>query len=143
MIRHAISAGDRQRGFSLVGAIFVLVVLGALGAFIVTIGMQQRTTVSYAVQGSRAYYAASTGIEWGVHEAISDGACPASATFAPGGAGLDGFAVTVTCTSTAHHERGTTYNVYVLTARSAFGTYGDPYYFTRHVRVSVTDAPPP
>lgn len=134
---------ERQRGFSLVAAIFVLVVLGALGAFIVTIGLQQRTTVSYAVQGSRAYYAALSGIEWGVHRAVRDGACPPAATFSPAAAGLGGFTVNVTCTSTPHNERGVTYNVYEIAALAQSGPYGDPYHFSRSVRVSVTDAGAP
>ena len=53
-----------QAGFSLVMAIFILLVLGLLGGYMVTLqGVQTQTTLD-ALQGARAYQAARAGIEW-------------------------------------------------------------------------------
>ena len=55
---------NRQSGFLLVTAIFLLVILAALGAFILTISGTQQTSSALDVQGARAYQAARAGIEW-------------------------------------------------------------------------------
>ncbi|GAB4295301.1 MAG: hypothetical protein Kow0096_12030 [Thiohalomonadaceae bacterium] len=128
-------------GFSLVSALFLLVVLGALGAYMVGIsGTQQFTTVQ-ALQGAKAYHAARSGTEWGIAAAIAGGACPADTTLA--GGDLNGFQVDVTCTSTSHQEAGSTYNVYEITAFAQTNTpaYGQPGYAARRLTVIVTDAP--
>lgn len=48
----------------MVSAIFLLVVLAALGAFMVTFSNTQQLTSAQDVQGSRAYWAARAGLEW-------------------------------------------------------------------------------
>ncbi len=139
----------RQRGFSIVTAIFLLVVLGGLAAYMVTIGGVQYTTVAYGVQGARAYQAAQSGVEWGVHQARNNtvptcGAAPSSPTtntFALTGGGLNGFNVAVTCEYTVHQERSDFYNIYVLTVTASQGSFGARDFFSRTIRASVTDAP--
>lgn len=144
---------NRQYGFSIVAAIFILVILALLGGFMVTIGVSQRTTVAYAVQGARAYQAARSGIEWGVSRVINNApgtscalapATTVTGPFALSGAGLDGFRVTVECTYTQHQEGSTPYEVFAITSKAEFGTFSalDPYYFSRTVQVSVTNAQP-
>jgi Tfp pilus assembly protein PilX len=59
-----------QSGFLLVTAIFLLVVLAALGAFILTISGTQQTSSALDVQGSRAYQAARAGIEWASYQLL-------------------------------------------------------------------------
>lgn len=54
----------RQRGFSLVAAIFLLVILAMLGAFMVTLSTTQNITSAQDYQGSQAFRAARSGIEW-------------------------------------------------------------------------------
>ncbi|HEY6280567.1 MAG TPA: hypothetical protein VIW72_02070 [Burkholderiales bacterium] len=63
-----------QSGFLLVTAIFLLVILAALGAFILTISGTQQTGSALDVQGSRAYQAARAGIEWGSYQVLNAGA---------------------------------------------------------------------
>jgi MSHA biogenesis protein MshP len=70
----------RIRGFALVSAIFILVVLAALGAFIVNISTSQQIGSALDVQGVRAYQAARAGIEWGLYQVQSYGAPPAAAS---------------------------------------------------------------
>lgn len=151
----------REYGFSLVAAIFVLVVLALIGALMVTIGTVQKTTVSQAIQASRASHAARSGIEWGIARALDvatraatcGGPPPPNPTTAPPattltltGPGLDGFTVAVTCNYSRHQERNECFNVYRITARAQSGTFGDPHYVSRDIETRVTDiglAPPP
>ncbi|MBS3934971.1 MAG: hypothetical protein KGZ43_02260 [Sulfuritalea sp.] len=90
-----------MRGFALVSAIFILVVLAALGAFIVHISAGQQIGSALDVQGARAYQAARAGIEWGLYRQLQDGSCAASQSFTPPAPTLAGFTVTVDCVATA------------------------------------------
>ena len=136
--------GKHQRGFALVAAIFIVVVLALLGIMMVTIGGMQRATATTTTQGTRAYYAARTGIEWGTYQAVVAGSCVLSSTFPLSAPGLNGFSVTVQCTSTPHQEHGPPpYNVYVLTSTATSGAFGDADYVSRTLKATVTDAPPP
>jgi len=131
----------RQHGFSLISALFILVVLAALGTFMVRMSASQHYTTAYAVQGARAFQAARSGIEWGVYRAIG-GNCEATNTFSASAAGLAGFTVTVTCTSTPVSEQGctpATYNLFSLTSRAVYGDYGDPDYVSRTFAATLTD----
>lgn len=101
-----------QRGFSLVTAIFLLVVLSALGAMMLTFFSAQQQGAALDVTGARAYQAARAGIEWGAYQIWSrnparsnnvncDGSTNASVTtsfgFPAAATTLTGFTVTVTC----------------------------------------------
>lgn len=93
----------KMRGFSLVSAIFLLVVLAALGVAMITISSVQHQSSALDVQGTRAYYAARAGMEWGVYQRLQAPAayCTASVTtniVLPAGTSLSGFTVTVVCT---------------------------------------------
>lgn len=120
----------RTRGFAIVSAIFILVVLAALGAFIVNISTTQHIGSALDVQGVRAYQAARAGIEWGVFQVQSSNGfdyanpntrtCPAAATssFAPAGTTLSSFTITVTCNVTADANNGPSIYRLVATACS-------------------------
>jgi MSHA biogenesis protein MshP len=107
-----------QRGFSIVSAIFLLVVLATLGALMVTFTTVQHTTVAQDVQGARAYQAARAGAEWGVYQIKKAGgpSCSASTNLPLGGT-LSGFAVTVTCAATGPvTEEGVNVMFYTITS---------------------------
>jgi MSHA biogenesis protein MshP len=55
-----------QQGFTLVTAIFSLVVLAGLGAFMTTISLNQQIGSTLDFIGAKAYKAARSGTEWGV-----------------------------------------------------------------------------
>ena len=63
-----------QRGFAAIAAIFLVVVLAALGGFMLTFSNTQQLTSAQDVQGSRAYWAARAGLEWGIASATAS--CP-------------------------------------------------------------------
>ncbi len=130
----------RQRGFALIAAIFLIVVLALLGMFIVRISGVQNQTVNVALLGARAFEAARTGIEWGAFQALDSGACTTTTLNLTEG-GLNGFDVDVTCTTTPHTETGTTFNLYVIDVEARAGTYGTPDYVSRRMQACVTDAP--
>jgi MSHA biogenesis protein MshP len=88
------------RGFTMVSAVFLLVVLAGLGAAIANISFMQHTSSLLDVQGSRAYQAARAGVEWGLHQALVavPAVCNAApVSFVPPAPTLNTFTVTVTC----------------------------------------------
>jgi len=102
------------RGFTIVTAVFLLVVLSLLGVFIVSVTGLQQSSQQLDVLGVRAYQAARAGIEWGAWQVLDPNntlnpvncspvvlpTCPASPTNLSGLAGsLAPFTVTVTCNS--------------------------------------------
>ncbi len=135
-----IAAPRRQRGFALVAAIFLMVVLALLGIFLVRVSGVQNQTVNVALLGARAFEATRTGIEWGAFQALNAASCTTTTLNLTEG-GLNGFDVDVTCTSSTHSETGNTYNVYVIDAVASDGTYGQPDYVSRRMQATVTDAP--
>ena len=129
----------RQRGFSLVPALFVLIVLAALGAAAVRLSAIQHQSVVLTMQSSRAYAAAQTGIDWLAYQAVVSGSC-GSNTLPLTEGGLVGFTVETSCVSTSHSEGSATTIVYVLEAFAYSGSYGTPDYVSRRIRATVTDA---
>ncbi len=129
----------KQSGFSLIPALFLLVVLAALGAAAARLSAIEHQTAVLAMQGSRAYAAAQAGIEWSAYQALVNSSC-GSATLSLTEGGLVGFSVATTCTGTTHTEGSATTSVYVLEAFASSGIYGTPDYVSRRIRATVTDA---
>ncbi len=141
--------GKHQRGFALVAAIFIIVVLALLGIMTVTISSMQRATASTAAQGTRAYYAARAGIEWGTYQATqSTPSCAPTTTFPLAVSGLSGISVTVLCqqlssSAVQHQEYGQSYYVFALTSTATSGNFGDADFVSRTINAVVTTALPP
>ena len=129
-----------QRGFSLVSAIFLLVVIAALGTFAVTLSTTQQQSAAQDVLGSRAYQAARAGIEWGAYQVLQNGSCAASQTLASLPGTLAGFTVTVSCTASAanpYDEAGTPVNMYQLASTAKQGAVASPGYVERQMSVTI------
>lgn len=144
------------RGFSLVSAIFLLVILAALGVFMLSISTMQQTTSTQDLQGSKAYQAAKAGIEWGAYQIMTPEnnslppapvlarfSCPtppAAPTTTPlpalGGA-LTGFTVNVACSASDFVEGGNTIRVYQLTSTATFGTAPATSFVSRSMTASI------
>jgi hypothetical protein len=91
---------SRQRGMSLVVAIFLITVIASLAAFAVTVGTATRESANLQLQADRALAAARAGAEWGAYRALVNNICPfptGTVTFNLTQAALQGFRVTVTC----------------------------------------------
>ena len=134
-----------QRGFSLVSAIFLLVVIAALGAFAVTLSTTQQQSAALDVQGARAYQAARAGIEWGAYQVMINPGAIACGTFAAPvanavtltGTTLMNFAVAVNCGSVATTEAGAPVTMYQLTSTATQGAVGTSDYIERQMTVTI------
>lgn len=129
----------RQSGISLVPALFLLIVLAALGIVAVRLSAVQSQTVVLAMQSARAFSAARAGIDWSAYQALVNGSC-ASATLTLTEAGLNGFSVDTSCSVTTHSEGPQTVSVYTIEAFARSGAYGTPDYVSRRIRSTITDA---
>lgn len=101
----AVWRGPAARGFTLVSALFIIVVLAALGAALAKISVRQHMGSAAEIDAARAYQSARAGLEWAVYQVqrvpappAAAPACFATSSFAP--AGLAGYTVTVSCTRT-------------------------------------------
>ncbi len=135
----------RQRGFTAVTAIFILVVLTALGAFILSVSTSQQIGSALDVQGVRVYEAARSGVEWGLYRQLRDNSCAASTSFVPPTPTLSAYTVTVTCVATPGTNGGPTVWTVTSTACNqpagpAPGTCPNPNPGTRYLerRLDVT-----
>lgn len=132
----------RQHGFSTVAAIFLLVVLAALGAFMVTLSTTQHAAVTLDLQGARALAAARAGVEWATWQAVKNtagyGCTGGSHTATLNFTGdLADFTTTVACTSSAFDEAGNTVRVYSIVSTAKAGSPGSLYYVERVVTANV------
>lgn len=128
----------RQRGFSIVTAIFVLVVLGLLGGYMVRLSGVQLGTSNYALQGARAYLAAKAGIEWAVARIGNGGSCTdVNAQTAMTFTGINGFTVTMSCSSQSYSEGNQNPVVYTIDALSQYGSYSSKDYVAREIKISI------
>lgn len=125
-------SSPRPNGFAAIAALFLVVVLAALGAFMWHLGATQQLTSAQDFQGSRAYWAARGGLEWGLTRVNSAGACPANTTLA-----IDGFSVAVTCASTTYTEAGASPMLFQLQAIASQGVLGTVSYVERSVSASM------
>ena len=142
----------RQEGFSLITAIFLLVVAAGLVAALINSQVVQYSTLSMSVLGVRANQAARSGIEYAAYRALVSGVCNASETlnFTSAEPALEPFTVTLNCSPSPHTEGsgpGSSFVVYQLTALAEFGAYpfgsrSNPDYVSRRIRVTVSDSPP-
>jgi MSHA biogenesis protein MshP len=139
------------QGFLLPAAIFILVILAALGAYALNITSIQQATSAQDVQGARAYQAARAGVEWAAYQVLTPGStalanCPANPTTLA----IDGFSVNVSCARSADYfEQGTdhTIAIYDIMATASFGTASTANYIERQIQVTLskclgTDATP-
>ncbi|MBX3665092.1 MAG: agglutinin biogenesis protein MshP [Burkholderiales bacterium] len=138
-IRSLISVA-RMRGFSLVTGIFLLVVLSALGAFMVMFTGLQQNTVQVDILGVRAYYAARAGLNWAMYRALDPDNPSATAAACPVGMIAQGalagslapFSVNVECEPFDATEANRNIRVYRITATACNqavcpGTPGNAY----------------
>jgi MSHA biogenesis protein MshP len=111
----------RQAGFSIVAAIFILVVLSLLAVLIASVTGLQQASGQLDVLGARAYDSARAGVQWGAYQVLDPNntlnagtcspvvmpSCPASPTHLSSLAGsLSGFTVSVTCAQVADTTEG-------------------------------------
>ena len=140
----------RCGGFSLISAIFLLVVVTLLGAYVATLSSSQHIAEALDVEGARAYQAARAGVDWGAWQILQapaggfrtscDGATyatPFSQALAGLPGTLSGFAVQVQCGSAATTEAGVNIRVYRLTVTASKGNLGSLFYVERQLQATL------
>ncbi len=119
----------RAAGFSMVSAVFIVVVLALLAtAITVVVSLQQRSS-ALDVGAARAYQSARAGLEWGVFQVLrvpppnaanpqpARPACFAATNMAMTGQ-LAGFTSSVSCSLTDATDGANTFTIYRLTANA-------------------------
>lgn len=137
------NAKTRQRGFSLIMGIFLIVVLGGVAVFLGRVATMQYHASALDEEGVLAYQAAHAGVEWGVYEAlrVPAYACTTGTsstnTLALSGS-LAPYGVTVTCARSVATEGTTSVALYqiISTAKNGNSAAGD-YYVERQLQVTV------
>lgn len=129
-----------QRGFAAVAAIFLVVILASLGAFMVSFSNTQQLTSAQDVQGTRAYWAARAGLEWAVVALPATPSLCATPVAAPP-TPIEGFVIAINCTRTTYVDAGGTAGVppviFQITVTASMGAVGSISYIDRSVSVSV------
>ncbi len=130
----------RQNGFTLIAAMFILVITSLALSVAINVLAVQRTTVNFSTGGARAYHAARSGIEWGIARiAENPGSCWAPT---PQTMMIGRFNVSIDCTQSTYQENGTL-ELYEITSVAEYGSYlvggaPNPDYVRRRVRAIVS-----
>lgn len=129
------AARGRQSGFSALISLVLVTLLGLIGVYMTTQGTVANISAATSFSSMQAWFAALSGADWGALRALN-GSCAAATTF-----NIQGYSVTVTCSSTSVTEAPSTYNIYALSSTATLGTNGDLTRVSRTMRTFVTDAP--
>ncbi len=133
----------KQRGFTLITAIFLLVVVAGLVAYFTNLRVVQQVSLVYGVQGARALQAAQTGMEWGICEALGGSCSSTATTVTVADVELSQFTISVTCNVTNHEEfPDPPIPVYQIESTATAGTYPSLDYVQRIISTSVSISPP-
>ena len=126
-----------QSGFAAIAAIVIVVLLAALGGFMVSISNTQQLTSSQDVQGSRAYWAARAGLEWAaIYLKATPAECTKPVVAAP--TPIEGFTIRVDCTPQTYDEGGVTRTILNMDSRASLGgAAGNTGFVERSVSASI------
>lgn len=125
-----------QQGFAAIAAIFLVVVLAALGGFMLTFSNTQQLTSAQDIQGTRAYWAARAGLEWALADIPATPAHCVAPVVAPP-TPIEGFAITISCTPNTYTESGRSVIVYSMTVVARMGTAGTVGFIERSLSASM------
>ena len=138
---------NKQRGFTLVMTIFMVVVLSLLGSYMVRLNKVQLATEVYALQNARAYQAAKAGLGWAsatlMVQTSNDQGCnninmtSTNPLILPA---MAGFTMTLTCTqfpNKLYQENQGAYYIYLIQSRSEWGAYNSEDYVSRQLEKTV------
>lgn len=125
---------NRSNGFILVTVLFLIAVVAVMAVVMSTTSSVQNLTTVYSLQQARAYFAAKSGLEYGIDRAVNAAVCTNSAITLPG----ISFNVNISCASVGGiNEAGNISTVYTLSSTATAGTLGEIGYVTRTVRTTV------
>jgi MSHA biogenesis protein MshP len=131
-----------QSGFVLPTAIFLLVVLAALAAYMVTLSRTTHLSSALDIQGARAYQAARAGIEWAAWQVLQNPvpSCQAVAPPLVLTGTLGAFSVNVSCAQSGPYTDGAdTVLVYQITSTATSGAPGEVDYVERQIQARFAE----
>ena len=121
---------SKQRGASIVIAIFLITVMALLATAAVQIVTTGQQSISQEITSLKAYFASQTGVQWGMYQAVY--ATPNSShTLTFSNAGLTLTTVDVSFTSTTIDSN----TFYVINANGKYSTSSTPEFSSRQVRL--------
>lgn len=124
---------SRNHGVALFAAIFLIVVLAAIGIAVAMLTSTQQLASAQGLEAARAYYVARARMERGISEAIATGACPAA-----GDITLYAFTTRLSCVEQPVNEGGTDYTIIALTVSANRGSRAAGTRVRRELRVQLT-----
>ena len=125
---------QKQHGFTAILVVVILVLFALIGTYMATQVTTASLSATNSFLGMQAWFAARSGAEWGIHQAVHGASCSSSTVLT-----IADFSVTVTCDATAVSEGPDSYTVYNLTSTATRGSPGDAVYVYRTLNVSATD----
>lgn len=127
----------RQRGISLFAAVFLIVVVAAVGVTVTAITATQNIGSVQSLESTRAWFAARERLERAIAEVLDNpGACGSL-----GDPGINGFSTEIDCNATQFDEGGNTYNVFDIHTAAYRGSRQSGTLVRRDVEAVITDAP--
>ena len=124
----------RNRGAALFTAIFLIVVLAAIGITVGVITGTQQISSAQGLDATRAYYAARARLEQEIATAVGGGGCPPQVDQT-----TQGFTTRFSCSEVAVQEGGSPYNVLTMTVTAFRGDRDGGTRVRRRLRVQITD----
>jgi MSHA biogenesis protein MshP len=134
-----------DRGFSLITALFALVVFSGLAAAMVALFGVQTQSTNLALLESRVYAAAQAGADYGAYRAVNcaygTGAsiAPHTDTLADTVFNSQGIGIRLQIEWLPYTEGSNGYHIYTVDADAVHGAYGSPDYVARRVRITGSD----
>ena len=126
---------SRNRGAALFTAIFLIVVLAAIGITVTLITTTQQVSSAQGLDATRAYYAARARLEQEIDFSVNGpGGCSGN-----GNQTTQGFTTTFTCSAVGVQEGGSSYNVLTMSVTAYRGDRAAGTRVRRRVRVQITD----
>lgn len=126
--------GSRQAGFTLLTALFLLVVVSALAGFMVNLATSQHLSSAIEVNNLRARYALVSGFQWASYQIEQTGSCPGGVSLV-----VEGFTVTqLGCTPYAVTEGALGYQLFDVTMQAERGSFGQVDYARVRMRAMLS-----
>jgi|GEM_PF-3568992 len=123
-----------QQGFALISAVFLITGILAVATVSALLLSGRSVTTAQGLEALRAHYAARSGADAAVAQAIAGGCGTVS-----GSVTVEGFTVTIDCQNWIVDEAGSDYPVYRITASAARGSIESGTLVSRTIRISVVD----
>ena len=158
----ASQSSTHARGFAFVASLFLLAVLGAFAAYVISIGANAQGTVEVSIQAERVFEAANSGLEWAAYQELdpyqaiwgnvtTPPNCFASPSTPALPSAFGSITLSVSCTrypawtaTPNYYEEGSQrVVVYLITSTASYGSAGNSDYVQRQLQSRVVQCKNP